>query len=157
MRSTAALLGAVILALAVPGAARAAELIMFESPGCVWCVRWHAEVGPGYPNSDEGRLAPLRRRQLADGVPAGLSLKGAVTYTPTFVLVDGDREIGRITGYPGADFFWGLLEEIVRKLPRRPGPPALQETRVEDRPPAGAARIHFVQGLLSQAPAGGPR
>ncbi|MBL3206218.1 thioredoxin family protein, partial [Klebsiella pneumoniae] len=38
-------------------------------------------------------------------------------YTPTFILVDGGREIGRIEGYPGADFFWGLLERLAQRLP----------------------------------------
>ncbi len=46
-------------------AAVAAELVMFESPGCPWCARWHAEVGPGYGRSDEGKRAPLRIAQLA--------------------------------------------------------------------------------------------
>ena len=32
------------------------------------------------------------------------------------MLVDKGREIGRIMGYPGADFFWGLLAPLVTKL-----------------------------------------
>jgi hypothetical protein len=28
--------------------------------------------------------------------------------------VDEGREIGRIEGYPGADFFWGLLERLLQ-------------------------------------------
>ncbi len=85
---------------------------MVEEPGCVYCARWHAEVGPAYANSAEGRFAPLRRVRL--GATEIGHLKG-LRYTPTFVLVEGEREIGRIMGYPGADFFWGLLAELLAK------------------------------------------
>ena len=42
-----------------------------------------------------------------------LKLTSPVRFTPTFVLVDGNREIGRIEGYPGEDFFWGRLERLM--------------------------------------------
>jgi len=45
-------------------------------------------------------------------------LKG-LRYTPTFVLTEGDREIGRIVGYPGADFFWALLADLLAKTTYR--------------------------------------
>jgi hypothetical protein len=93
-----------------------AELLMFDDPGCPWCRRWHAEVGPGYPKSAEGQRAPLRIVQLRDGVPVRLKLKGAVRATPTFVLVQDGQEVGRITGYPGADFFWPMLGNLLLKL-----------------------------------------
>ena len=43
-------------------------------------------------------------------------LSQRVTVTPTFVLADGGAEIGRIVGYPGADFFYPMLSEILEKL-----------------------------------------
>ena len=61
-------------------------LVMVEEPGCVYCARWHAEVGPAYANSAEGRFAPLRRVRL--GATEIGHLKG-LRYTPTFVLVEG--------------------------------------------------------------------
>ena len=39
----------------------------------------------------------------------------AVVYTPTFLLMSDSREIGRIEGYPGEDFFWALLNQILDK------------------------------------------
>ncbi len=33
------------------------------------------------------------------------------------ILVDGGREIGRITGYSNDDAFWGLLTALAAKLP----------------------------------------
>jgi thioredoxin-related protein len=96
---------------------RAAELLMFEDPGCVWCRRWHAEVGPSYPNSAEGKRAPLRRVHIRDQEMAGVSLADRVNATPTFVVVDEGVEVGRIVGYPGSHFFYPMLDEILERLP----------------------------------------
>lgn len=95
-----------------------AELLMFERDGCPWCLRWHQEVGVGYPKSEEGQRAPLR--VLRDAAPdkIGASLKSPVTMAPTFVLIAEGREVGRIVGYPGAEFFYGLLDELMKKLDR---------------------------------------
>lgn len=90
------------------------HLVMVEEPGCVYCARWHAEVGPAYANSPEGRFAPLQRERIGS---AALSHLTGLRYTPTFVLAQGDREIGRIVGYPGADFFWAMLADLLAKTP----------------------------------------
>jgi hypothetical protein len=122
----------VALLCAGAGAAHAAELIMFEDPACVWCKRWHAEIGPSYPRSEEGRKAPLRRVHVRDQSRAGARLDRPITATPTFVLVDGGREIGRITGYSGADYFYPMLGEILRRVPDSPEPypkPSFRDAR----------------------------
>ena len=107
---------AAMLALAAQ-TAQAAELLMFEKDGCPWCLRWHQEIGPGYPRSDEGRRAPLRViKSSSDAQPSDIALKSPVTLSPTFVLVDKGREVGRIVGYPGAEFFYGLLAPLLQKL-----------------------------------------
>lgn len=104
----------------------AAELLMFDDPGCVWCRRWHAEIGPGYARSPEGQQAPLRRIHIRDQANAGVALARPVNATPTFVLVDDGREVGRIAGYAGRDFFYPMLEELLRRLPL-PAPPGPAE------------------------------
>ena len=101
--------------LASPAFAQGPELLMFEEIGCEWCDRWHEEVGEAYPKTTEGRRAPLRSVILGQN-PGDISLARPVTYTPTFVLIEDNREVGRITGYPGADFFWGYLAQLVAKL-----------------------------------------
>ena len=65
------------------------------------------------------RRAPLRMVDLdaAKGSGVIVLLQRPVRYSPTFVLADDGREVGRIEGYPGEDFFWGLLENLVLKLP----------------------------------------
>ena len=94
----------------------AAELVMFESPICEWCEKWDEDISGVYPKTSEGKAAPLRRVDIYDPRPDDLKDVKGITFTPTFVLWDEGREIGRIVGYPGEDFFWGLLGEILEKL-----------------------------------------
>lgn len=110
--------------------ARAAELLMFEQAGCPWCERWHAEVGIAYPKTAEGRRAPLRRLDISQSRRADVVLAGPVTASPTFVLVDNGQEVGRITGYPGADFFWGLLDQLLSRLDSKASTSPVQDNRV---------------------------
>ena len=87
-------------------------LVMVEQHGCVYCTRWNAEVGPEYPITPEGRFAPLRRVNLRN-LPADLSFERRVVFTPTFVLMGDGVEVGRMEGYAGEDFFWGLLGRML--------------------------------------------
>lgn len=112
--AVAALLVAISLLLPARAAA-AAEMLMFVKPGCIWCELWRKEVGPIYPKTPEGRVAPLRELDSSN-VPTSLKLTAPIVYTPTFVVVSHDREVGRITGYPGDDFFWSLLSRILRDI-----------------------------------------
>ncbi|MDQ7069815.1 MAG: thioredoxin family protein [Rhodobacterales bacterium] len=108
-----------ILALAglfgaiLPASPRAAELIMVEQDGCVYCVAWKDKIGPIYPKTPEGRFAPLRMVDIHDGPPQGITYARPVTFTPTFILIENNQEIGRIEGYPGEDFFWWMLEKLL--------------------------------------------
>lgn len=107
-----------IPAMLLEGIADAAELIMFEQPGCIYCRRWDTEIGPGYLKSSEGKLAPLSRLDIRAKVPDGITLKRPVTITPTFVLVDDGQEVGRVVGYGGAEFFYEMLADVMAKLPK---------------------------------------
>lgn len=95
----------------------AAELIMFYSSVCEWCEAWNREVGIVYSKTAEGRTAPLRRIEIDEPRAAALSAIDVVIYTPTFVLMEHGREVGRILGYSGENHFWGLLEPLVDRLP----------------------------------------
>ena len=106
---------AVLLVVVAPGLAVAGELVMFETRSCSWCEAWDREVGGIYHKTPEAQAAPLRRVDL--NAPRADDLAGLrrVLYSPTFVLLEGGREIGRIQGYPGADHFWGLLGMLLEK------------------------------------------
>lgn len=107
-----------------PGMTQAAELIMFEQAGCIYCQRWDREVGALYERTDEARALPLRRVDIRDQKASGIVLTSTVRYTPTFVVVDQGREIGRITGYSNDNAFWGLLDALAAKLQPSPREPS---------------------------------
>ena len=104
--------------LLLPLTGQAAELIMFEQKGCVWCRRFDREVAPAYDKTGEGKRAPLRRVDIDKPQPPDLSFVRRERFTPVFVLVDNGREFGRIRGYPGDTFFWALLANMLEKLDR---------------------------------------
>lgn len=93
----------------------AAELIMVEEKGCVWCAKWNREIADIYPKTAEGMAAPLRRLDLNDPRPDDITFQRDLRFTPTFVLVDNGKELSRIEGYPGEDFFWGLLSKMLKE------------------------------------------
>lgn len=88
------------------------RLIMVEEAGCRFCRKWNTDVGGAYPASPEGQFAPLQR--VNRGAPEIAGFAPAV-YTPTFILVRENAEIGRITGYPGESFFWEELAPLLTR------------------------------------------
>ncbi|WP_022703638.1 hypothetical protein [Pseudorhodobacter ferrugineus] len=99
---------------AVSALAQDLTLYMVEQPGCIYCDRWDHEVGDAYHKTAEGRAAPLARIQLRDPLPEDVTFARKATFTPTFVLVRDGQELDRIEGYPGEDFFYGLLGVMLK-------------------------------------------
>lgn len=97
------------LLLAVP--AQAAELVMIDQQGCYYCERWDEEIAPIYPKTAEGKFAPLRRVDIRS-IPDELTLASQPAFTPTFILVVDNKELARLEGYPGEDFFWPLISQM---------------------------------------------
>ena len=110
MPSTTSLAVCAWIAAAIPAAA--AELVMVEEPGCPWCARFIAEIGPIYPKTDEARRAPLVRIDIREA-DRHIALERRVVFTPTFVLVEDGRELDRMEGYGGDEFFWVLLNRML--------------------------------------------
>ncbi len=102
---------------AIFATAHSAELIMYEQRHCEYCDQWNEEVGVVYDKTPEGKLASLRRVDIHKKIPADIDHIASGRFTPTFVLVNEGIEIGRIRGYPGEAFFWGLLGQMLKKLP----------------------------------------
>ncbi|MGJ4925541.1 thioredoxin [Bradyrhizobium sp. HKCCYLS2038] len=113
VRRLATLASAAIALLCLSSPLLASELVMFERPGCGWCARFNAEIAPIYAKTDEGHALPLRRVDLTQALPADLAGIDPGAFTPTFVVLDQGREIGRIRGYPGDAFFFGMLGRIM--------------------------------------------
>jgi len=87
-----------------------AVLVMIGDPGCPYCARFEREVAPGYVASEDGKLAPLVRRDRRDPDVAFIE---RVVFSPTFVMLVHGREVGRIVGYSGADLFWMQVAALV--------------------------------------------
>lgn len=106
------------LAVTQTGVARAdLTMAMFEQSGCAYCIMWDNEIGPIYPKTPEGQLAPLHKINLTATPPADWVLDNKPVFTPTFVLLRDGVEIDRLEGYPGEDFFWGLIGRMLRDQP----------------------------------------
>lgn len=103
-------------------AAAQTALIMVEEQGCVWCARWDDQIAPIYPKTQAGKAAPLRRVDINDDKPTDLHFARSLHYTPTFVLMVDGHEVSRIEGYPGEDFFWGVLEKMLSDAKLMPDP-----------------------------------
>lgn len=108
-----ALVGAIALA---PGKSVAAELVFYMSEACGVCDQWKQEVGVIYPKTEEAKTLPLRTVSVHDKPPADLGFVKGVMYTPTFVVVEDGREVGRIVGYISDYFFWEKVAGFVAKV-----------------------------------------
>ena len=120
------------------GAADAAELVMYRRDGCPWCAKWDREIGPIYPKTDFNKRAPLRLINLDHDRDLPIA-HGAIRYTPTFVLVENAKEVGRIEGYPGDMFFWPRLSDLLEAL-TQPAASAASVTEPATVPP-GASEL----------------
>jgi thioredoxin-related protein len=99
-----------------PVLANASELVMFDQSGCIYCQRWERDIGTLYSKTEEAKALPLRRVDIQNQKVSGVALASPVRFTPTFVVVDNGREVGRITGYSNDNAFWGLLGALAAKL-----------------------------------------
>ena len=89
------------------------SLIMFEQDACPYCEIWDANIGVSYHKTREGKFAPLTKVDIHhDDDVANVR---PVVFTPTFVLYKDGKEVGRLTGYISDDFFWGLLNPMLKK------------------------------------------
>jgi len=124
MRALRLIAGLALAAFAALPASAEMRLLMAEQPGCVYCERWNRDIADIYPLTAEGRAAPLFRVQIREPLPDGVTLARGLTFTPTFVLLVDGVEVRRIEGYPGEDFFWGLLGVYIDEITLAEGQPA---------------------------------
>ena len=98
------------------GRAEAAELLMFEQRACPFCAAFNREIAPDYLRSRAGGIAPLRHVDIYESRTGGIDGLEPAVFTPTFVLVDKGREVGRLLGYPGRRFFYPEIQTLLDKL-----------------------------------------
>jgi hypothetical protein len=91
----------------------AVELIAVEHTRCANCLRFDATVGRSYKLSPQARIAPMRRVDLARGVPPDLADVSAV---PTFILRSKGHVIGRIIGYHDPVTFYRNVDMLIAAI-----------------------------------------
>lgn len=89
---------------------------MIDQQGCYYCQKWEAEIGPIYEKTEESQRAPLRKVDLRH-LPDDIEFSSRPVFTPTFILVENGKELGRIEGYAGEDFFWFLVGQLLDAHP----------------------------------------
>lgn len=104
----------IVSALLPVAASAELALVMVEQPGCIYCRQWDTEISAKYPLTEEGKAAPLTRIQLRAPLAEGMVFDRPAVFTPTFVLLEDGVEVDRIEGYPGEEFFWGLLGQMLK-------------------------------------------
>ena len=113
MSFKAVIFSALLLGISALAAVAETRLVMVEEHGCMWCARWNEEISEIYPKTPEGKAAPLLRMDIRAPRPDGLKFTRSLHFTLTFVLMVDGVEASRIEGYPGEDFFWGLLKQML--------------------------------------------
>ncbi|AXC51140.1 SoxS protein [Paracoccus suum] len=88
---------------------------MVEQKGCIYCEAWHHEIMPQYPLTTEGKTAPLRRVEINGPWPDGIALARRPNITPTFILLQDGKEVGRLEGYVGENYFFPLLDKMIKE------------------------------------------
>ncbi len=100
--------------LALPAQGQGLRLLMIEQVGCAICAAFNRDLAPGYANSPAGQVAPLVHADLRGPLPEGVVLHIRPYVTPTFILIGADgHEVSRLTGFPGEDFFWPYVDEMI--------------------------------------------
>jgi len=113
---------------------RAAELVMFEQAGCVWCEAFDREIATVYDKTDEGArarcAASISRLRCRPILPSSRS--SGSRRCSSWSKTDANR---RIRGYPGEDHFWGLLGVLIKSstVPERWGTRAITAKYIATR------------------------
>ena len=104
---------------------------MVDQRACVYCVRFNRQIAETYPNTVAGQIAPLRRVSRLKKWPADLAGITPAYATPTFILIDEGREVGRFAGYSKPENFWMRLHPLLALLaPPTSALPDEQEAKV---------------------------
>lgn len=89
------------------------ELVVMEAPGCTYCTLFRRDVLPSYQASERAKDVPIRFVDINDEAASALGLDGPVDVVPTFVVLQNNKEIGRIPGYTGPEFFFHTMNYLL--------------------------------------------
>ena len=93
------------------------ELIVVEADGCIYCDIFRRDVLPAYEASEQAKDVPVRFVDVNDIDDEHLKLSAAIDIVPTFLVVNGKQEIGRISGYVGPENFFQSIKYLLASAP----------------------------------------
>lgn len=94
-------------------AATSQEIVVFETPTCVYCQLFRRDVLPGYQKSARAAELPIRFVDTNETDISKLPLAAPLSTLPTAVILREGREIGRIAGYTGPDTFHAVIAHLL--------------------------------------------
>lgn len=92
------------------------QLVVLEAPGCVYCNLFRRYVVPAYETSPKSRSVPMKFIDLNDKAYDELGLDGPVDMVPTTILMQNNREVGRIPGYLGPENFFHAVNHLMARV-----------------------------------------
>ncbi|MEQ1577583.1 MAG: hypothetical protein ABL894_08020, partial [Hyphomicrobium sp.] len=75
------------------------------------------DVWTSYETSQRARSVPMRFLDLNAEAFATLDLDGPIESVPTVLVLQRGKEIGRIPGYVGPEFFFHSIDRLLAKAP----------------------------------------
>ncbi len=92
------------------------ELVVVEVENCIYCSIFRRDVAPAYSGSQRARSVPMRFIDINAPDVDSLRLEGPIDNVPTVLVIEGGREVGRITGYVGPENFFHSLSRLLPEL-----------------------------------------
>ncbi|MGD9786168.1 MAG: thioredoxin family protein [Hyphomicrobiaceae bacterium] len=89
------------------------QIVVFEAPDCVYCTLFRRYVEPAYAASARAQNMPMRFVDLNEPGAGNVTLASPVDQVPTAVLIQNNREIGRVPGYVGPETFFHAINHIL--------------------------------------------
>ena len=102
---------------AAPVSTSGYEFIVLEVKRCIYCKLFRRDVLPTYKATTRSKIVPMRFIDLDHGSLAAFQLAGPVETVPTVVLLQGHREVGRVSGHVGPETFLHIVNRLLSEAP----------------------------------------
>lgn len=115
------LIAGLLLIILTATPVQSAELLMFSSKTCGYCIAFLKEVWPEYVKSPKQNILPLKLVDFDGSIPYWFTNAldsnkiDGIRATPTFVIFNNGEEIGRLEGYPGKESFLTNINRYIEQ------------------------------------------
>jgi thioredoxin-related protein len=101
---------------AIPSPGSDVELLVVEAEGCIYCPLLRRDLLPLYEASAHAAHAPMRFGDINEVDGRSIETQNPITNVPTVLVLQGNREVARISGYLGPENFLRVIERILAGL-----------------------------------------